>query len=139
MVWRRGKEDKIAWHNYGNAHKYGAETVTVDGVKFQSKREARRWCQLRLMEQAGEIRDLRRQVRFELIPAQYEADITTKTGKKKRGRCIERSCVYIADFAYIQSEKGEYVVEDAKGVRTDAYVIKRKLMLYVHGIQIKEV
>lgn len=90
-----------------------------------------------MLEQAGEIRDLKRQVKFELIPAQFEPDTLTKTGKPKRGKCIERAVCYYADFVY--TENGETVVEDAKGIRTDTYKIKRKLMLYKYGIRIKEV
>lgn len=127
----------MAWQ--ARTHKYNAKKVMVDGEEFDSKREARRWMELRLLEKAGEISDLKRQVRFTLIPAQYEPDITTKTGLKKRGRIIERKCEYVADFAYIQSETGKYIVEDAKGMRTDVYILKRKLMLLMYGIRIKEV
>lgn len=121
------------------ASKYHAQKVTVDGVEFDSKREARRWLQLQRMNELGEIYDLQRQVRFELIPAQFEPDIRGNKGGTKRGRCIERNVVYVADFAYRNAQTGEYVVEDAKGVRTDAYVIKRKLMLYGRGIRVREV
>lgn len=75
---------------------------------------------LRLLERAGKISDLKRQVSFELIP-------------KQNG---ERACSYIADFTYWQD--GQYVVEDCKGYRTEGYKIKRKLMLWVHGIKIHE-
>lgn len=119
--------------------KYGSQRVTLDGETFDSKHELRRWNELKVLERAGEIRDLKRQVRFNLIPAQFEPSKTTKSGRKVRGRCIERKCDYIADFAYIRRDTGEYCVEDAKGMRTDVYRIKKKLMLYVHGIQIKEV
>lgn len=129
----------MAWSGYPRRSKYGANKVTVDGVEFDSKREARRWCQLQMLVKAGEIYDLKRQVSFELIPAQYEPEIRTKTGGTKRGRCIERKCEYVADFAYRSAKTGEYIVEDAKGVRTDVYKIKRKLMLYVHGIAVREV
>ena len=86
---------------------------------------------LRLMERAGLISDLREQVPFELIPAQWEM-----AGGKRR--CVERACKYVADFTYVDNETGETVVEDAKGFRTREYVIKRKLMLRVHGIRIRE-
>ena len=106
--------------------KYGNRKITVDGETFDSQKEYRRWCQLRMLEKAGEIKDLKRQVKYTLIPAQ-------KDGKKT----IERECSYFADFQYTQN--GETVVEDAKGMRTDVYKLKRKLMLYVHGIRISEV
>ena len=102
--------------------KYGNTKVNVDGMHFDSKREAARWQELRLLERAGEISDLRRQVRYELVP-------------KLPG---ERPVDYIADFVY-RDKNGNNVVEDVKGVRTQAYVIKRKLMLWRHGIRIREV
>ena len=119
--------------------KYHAQKVTFDGMEFDSKREMIRWQELRALERNGEIFGLRRQVRFELIPAQYAPDVVTKTGKKKRGACLERKCDYIADFVYSDLRTGEYVVEDAKGMKTEVYKIKRKLMLYIHGIRVKEV
>lgn len=121
--------------------KYGNKKITVDGVTFDSKKEYLRWCELRLLERAGQIADLQRQVKYELIPAQYEEfeRYSTKTGKRlKNGtRCVEKECSYIADFVYKQN--GQTVVEDTKGVRTEAYIIKRKLMLHIHGIKIREV
>lgn len=119
--------------------KYHAQKVTFDGMEFDSKREMIRWQELRALERNGEIFGLRRQVRFELIPAQYAPDVVTKTGKKKRGACLERKCDYIADFVYSDLRTGEYVVEDAKGMKTEVYKIKRKLMLYMNGIRVKEV
>ena len=80
---------------------------------------------------------MQRQVKFLLIPAQYEKVIDGK-GKLKQ-KCIERECVYVADFQYINTRTGELVVEDTKGVRTKDYIIKRKLMLSVHSIKIKEI
>lgn len=129
------------WNNYGGkpGNKYGAKSTVVDGIRFDSAKEARRWQQLRLLEKAGAIRDLQRQVEFELIPAQYEPPKTLKSGRKVRGRCIERKASYFADFAYIQSDTGEYIVEDAKGMRTDVYKLKKKMVLYKYGIQIREV
>lgn len=121
--------------------KYGNKKITVDGVTFDSKKEYLRWCELRLLERAGQITDLKRQVKYELIPAQYEEfeRYSTKTGKRlKNGtRAVEKECSYIADFVYKQD--GQTVVEDTKGYRTEAYIIKRKLMLYFHGIRIREV
>ena len=103
--------------------KYGNRKITdpATGFVFDSKAEFIRWCELRIMEKAHQISDLQRQVKYELIP-------------KQKG---ERACTYLADFVYKDSD-GNTVVEDTKGVRTDAYRIKRKLMLWVHGIRIKE-
>lgn len=103
--------------------KYRNVRVTVDGHKFASKREAARYRVLRDMEQRGEIYDLKLQVPFVLIP--------------KQGR--ERAVRYVADFVYDEPPLFRRVVEDVKGFRTPDYVIKRKLMLHVHGIAIREV
>jgi hypothetical protein len=89
---------------------------------YASKAEARRAYELQMMERARKISNLRQQVPFEVVP-------------KQEG---ERPAVYIADFVYI-NEQGQQVVEDVKGVRTREYILKRKLMLHVHGIRIKEV
>lgn len=129
---------------YAKKSKYGADRVEikqVDGsvIKFDSKREAKRFIELRWLEQAGEITGLERQVKFVLIPAQREPDTVGKRGGVIKGKLIERECAYVADFVYFDTKTGEKVVEDAKGVRTTEYVIKRKLMLYIHGIRIKEV
>ena len=120
--------------------KYGAKKVTVDGITFDSKKEANRWCELRLMERAGVITGLERQVKFVLIPAQYErCERFGKNGKRLEDarRCVEKEVSYVADFTYY--ENGKLVVEDTKGFRTKDYIIKRKLMRYVHGIAIKEI
>lgn len=130
--------------------KYRSKKITVDGVTYDSQKEYRRWCELNLLQKAGKITGLDRQVAFELIPAQKR---TIETGEKYKRNdlargivkgnpktkevCLEQSCVYIADFVY--HEDGMQVVEDTKGVRTADYIIKRKLMLWVHGIRIKEV
>jgi hypothetical protein len=106
--------------------KYHSRKITVDGITFDSRKEYRRFCELSLLERAGEITDLQRQVKFELIPSQ-----------RIDGKVVERPCTYIADFVYKQA--GETVVEDTKGYRTTDYIIKRKLMLWVHGIRIQEV
>jgi hypothetical protein len=117
--------------------KYGAKKVTVNGITFDSQKEYRRFRELVLLERAGRIQDLQRQVKFVLIPAQYEPDTIGKRGGVKRGKLIERECSYIADFVY--TEDGKQVVEDTKGFRTADYIIKRKLMLKEHGIRIKEI
>lgn len=106
--------------------KYKNRKLTIDGEVFDSQREYARYRELALLERAGQISDLKRQVRYELIPTQ-----------RIGGKVVEKSCAYIADFVY--TENGETVVEDTKGFRTRDYIIKRKLMLHVHGIRIKEV
>ena len=98
-----------------------AVKTSFNGIVFDSKKEAHRYYELSILQAAGEISDLQRQVTYELIP-------------KQDG---ERACTYKADFVY--QENGKTVVEDVKGVRTDAYTIKRKLMLWVHGIKIREI
>ena len=120
--------------------KYHSKKIIVNGEKFDSKKEHSRFKQLSLLEKAGVITNLKRQVKYELIPAQYETfERYGKTGKRlKDGRkCVENAVTYYADFVY--ETDGKTVVEDAKGVKTKDYIIKRKLMLYVHGIKISEV
>lgn len=109
--------------------KYGAQKTEYDGIVFDSKREAMRWRELALLQRAGEIADLRRQVKFILVPAQVD----------ENGKIAERAVSYVADFVYSDMRSGETVVEDAKGMHTREYIIKRKLMRYVHGIRIREV
>ena len=123
--------------------KYGSKKITINGETFDSHKEYRRFCELQLLQRAGKIKDLQRQVRFELIPAQYETyeRYSDKTGKRLKDgkRCVEESCVYVADFVY--TENGKQVVEDTKSdpTKTKDYKIKRKLMLYIHGIRIQEI
>lgn len=122
---------------FSNGSKYNAKKTEYNGMTFDSKRELKRYKELELMEKCGEIKNLRRQVKYVLIPAQREPDIIGVKGGVKKGRVIERECSYTADFVY--EEDGETVVEDSKGFKTKDYSIKRKLMLYVHGIKIREV
>jgi hypothetical protein len=117
-------------------NKYNSRKVAVDGIAFDSVREARRYKELKLMQQAGKISDLRLQVPFELVPALYEhsGEIYTKgkrKGQPKRGKCIEKAVIYKADFVY--TENGCQIVEDAKGVPTKDYIIKRKLFKQIYG------
>ena len=118
------------------------KVVTAEGV-FDSVHEYQRYLELKIMERAGRISDLQRQVKYELLPAIYETyeRYSEKTGKRlKNGRkLIEHGVSYVADFVYKDLETGQTVVEDAKGVRTDDYIIKRKMMLRFHGIKIREV
>lgn len=126
----------MAWNNH-NRSKYGSKKVEYNGMVFDSKRECRRYKELEIIQQLGLISELRRQVKFVLIPAQREPDTIGKRGGKIKGELIEREVSYIADFVYIENDKT--VVEDAKGMRTPEYILKRKMMLYFYGIRIKEV
>lgn len=116
--------------------KYGSQKVRVGGLTFDSKKEYRRWCELSLLEKAGKIQNLRRQVKFVLLPAQYGPEAIGPRGGVKPGKLLEREVSYIADFTYTMD--GKPIVEDAKGFKTADYILKRKMMLYFHGIQIKE-
>lgn len=107
----------------GGGNKYGAKRVGGNA----SRKEHNRAAQLLMMQRAGIISNLRQQVRFNLIPPQRDY----------AGTLIERACDYIADFVYTD-DQGNVVVEDTKGFRTRDYIIKRKLMLFVHGIRLKE-
>ena len=109
--------------------KYHSKKNVVDGITFDSEREAWRYGELMALRLAGEIRDLELQKSFELIPVQRDS----------AGRVIERAVRYKADFYYYDVRRRCFVVEDTKGVRTDDYIIKRKLMLWVHKIKIKEI
>ena len=128
MVEDDGKELFMKYHN---------KKIVIDGQVFDSKKEGYRYRELMLLERSGQITDLQRQVKYTLIPAQREPDTIGKRGGVKKGKLIEREVSYIADFVY--RENGELVVEDTKGIRTKDYIIKRKLMLYVHRIRIKEI
>ena len=105
-------------------------------MTFDSRKEFNWYRELQRLEAAGRIENLRRQVPFELIPEQRELDVLGPKGGRKPGKLIERSCKYIADFVYRQD--GKTIVEDCKGMRTPEYKIKRKLMLWRHGIRILE-
>lgn len=122
---------------YSSGRKYRNTKTVVDGMEFDSRKEAKRYQELKLLEQCGEISDLRCQEKFILIPTQREPDIVGVRGGIKKGKVIEKECAYIADFVYIQD--GKKVVEDTKGFRTKDYIIKRKLMLYFYGITIREI
>ena len=122
--------------------KYHSKKITVNGIIYDSKKEYKRHCELLLLEKAGAITHLQRQVKFILIPAQHETfERYGKKGQRLKdgSRCLEKECAYIADFVYHNFASNEVVVEDTKGFKTKDYIIKRKLMLWVHGIKIKEV
>ena len=122
--------------------KYHSKKTSVDGIIFDSKKEAKRYRELKLLEQAGEIANLQRQVKYTLIEPQYipTGEIYKRGSKKGQPKMelAERECAYYADFVYTD-KTGNTVVEDTKGMKTQDYKIKRKLMLYKHGIRIKEV
>lgn len=117
--------------------KYHSKKITLNGITYDSKKEATRHYELLMLERSGMISDLKRQVEFELIPAQREPDRVGVRGGIIKGKTIEHAVKYVADFVY--TEGGKTVVEDTKGVKTKDYIIKRKLMLHIHGIRIKEV
>lgn len=111
-------------------NKYNAQKVKVDGIEFDSKKEAQRYGELKLLERCGAISGLELQVEYKLIPSQ-----------KINGKVVERAVKYIADFRY--KENGETVVEDVKGCKKgnayEIFKIKRKLMLERYGIRVREV
>ena len=119
--------------------KYKNKKVYVNDMQFDSRKEAKRYIVLLDMQEHGLISDLQTQVKYVLIPAQREPDKVGVRGGKIKGKLIERECAYIADFVYLDKRTGEMVVEDTKGFKTTDYKIKRKLMLHVHGIRIKEI
>lgn len=102
--------------------KYKNRKTTIGDIVFDSKKEAERYIILKEFEKRGAISDLRIQVKFELIP---------KCGKN-------RACSYYADFVY-RDKDGNEIVEDVKGKRTDVYTLKKKLLMWRYGIEIKEV
>ena len=115
-------------YRYGNNSKYKAKKTVIDGQKFDSRKEAARYQELCFLEKQGIIRNLQRQVKFVLIPSQ----------RGKDGKVVERECSYYADFVYTL-KNGEKIVEDVKGMKTEVYKLKRKMMRYFHGIEITEV
>lgn len=128
-------------------NKFGAKKVVTAEGTFASIHEYQRWLELRLLERAGKIFNLKKQVPYELITTQREASTEVykagpQKGLPKPGAVIEKACSYVADFVYLD-ENGNTVVEDAKGLKKgaayDLFVIKRKLMLERHGIRIREV
>lgn len=110
--------------------KYKSKKVIVNGITFDSKKEAKRYQELALLEKAGKIKDLKCQAKYVLIPSQ-----------KIDGKVVERPCTYVADFVY--TKDNETIVEDVKGYRRSTayavFAIKRKLLLKEHGIRIKEI
>ena len=110
---------RIQYHN--------RKTTLPTGKTFDSQREALRYNELTVLAKAGYIADLKRQVKFTLIPKQ----------RLKSGKAL-RECAYVADFTYTDTRTGEHIVEDVKGHRTPEYIIKKKLMLHLYGIEVTE-
>lgn len=108
--------------------KYGNTKVREGDMVFDSKAEHKRWQYLVLLERAGKISRLQRQVPFELIPAM----------ESSKGKHI-RPTSYVADFTYSVCNTGEFIVEDVKGAVTPEFRLKRKLMLHVHNIEVQEI
>ncbi len=119
--------------------KYGNSKIKNAYGTFDSQLEWSRFLFLSNREKEGEITNLRRQVEYLLIPAQYGTEIKHLKTKDKEVRVLlERSCSYIADYVY--ERNGETIVEDckgAKGIITEAAKIKKKLLLWVHGIELR--
>ena len=108
--------------------KYGSKKVIIDGKKFDSKKEGKRYLELKLLEKANEIKDLELQKVFELLPS-----------FKKNGKTY-RKITYIADFCYFSIREGKYICEDVKGFKTDVYKLKKKMFEYVYkDLELKEI
>lgn len=106
---------------------HNRKTALPTGETFDSQREALRYIDLAILVKSGYITDLKRQVKFTLIPKQ----------RLKSGKAL-RECAYVADFTYTDTRTGEHIVEDVKGHRTPEYIIKKKLMLHLYGIEVTE-
>ena len=124
---------------YAPRNKYHARKVNICGIEFDSKKEGMRWLLLKDMERNGEISGLRRQVPFELLPAIYR-DVTVhlKTKDKVERKLVQRAVHYVADFVYTDKD-GKQIVEDTKGLRLPDYILKKKMMLALLGIEITEI
>lgn len=119
-------------------NKYHAKKVEFYGITFDSKKEGLYYLKLKDMERRGEITDLRLQVPYELLPAIYRDDVVhLKTKDKVVKKLIQRAVTYVADFVYVQD--GKEVVIDAKGMRLPDYILKKKMMLALKGIEVIEV
>lgn len=130
-VIERPRPSLTAWRDspaVKGRRKYANEPTVFDGIRFDSKAEARRWGDLQLLLRAGVIRDLQRQVRYVLVP---------KQARPSGG--VEREKAYVADFQYTDAKTGRTVVEDVKGAEPAVWGLKRALMLQVHGVEIRVV
>lgn len=121
--------------DFGTASKYRNKIKEVDGIAFDSTKEANCYKELKRCKTEGEIKDFEMQKRYELIPAQYAT--VPVNGRLKR-QCVERAITYLADFV-VYFHDGEITVLDCKGHKTEAYRIKKKLLMMVHKLRIKEV
>lgn len=117
------------YRSYKNkTNKYSNEKIIVDGIEFDSKLEARRWQQLNLLQKAGNIKDLRRQIKFELQPSYIKNDK------------VIQSINYVADFVYYDLNKRQFIIEDTKGYKTEIYKLKKKILEYKYPeLEIKEI
>lgn len=111
--------------SYRDYTKYKNHKVETDEGTFDSKKEYKRWQELKILERGGKITKLQRQVPYLLVPTQRTETVT------------ERAVKYIADFVY--ERDGKIIVEDTKGFKTPEYIIKRKLMLFFYGIEVREI
>ena len=107
---------------FNSENKYHNRKVTVDGITFDSVKEASRWQELKLLEKAGEITGLTRQQKIELVPKSN----------------LFRAVYYIVDFIYFDKQKNKTIYEDVKGMKTDVYKLKKKLLYWRHGIEVTE-
>ena len=121
-------------------NKYHNTKTEVDGIVFDSKKEAKYYLYLKQLEKEGKITDLQRQVQYELVPAVWRDEIVhLKTKDKTVRRLVQRAINYVADFVYTDTATGATQVIDAKGFRLETYKLKKKMMRAFHGIDIKEV
>ena len=120
--------------------KYRNRKAEVDGITFDSRKEARFYLFLKDAERRGEITGLRLQVPYEIIPAIHEEEVVhLKTKDKVVTRCVQKAVHYVADFVYTEKATGKEFVVDVKGVRTEGYKLKKKMMRAFNGIEITEV
>lgn len=130
--------DKYMEYQYNKKSKFHNEPITVDGVRYDSKNEYRRHCFLHMLEQAGEISNLRYHVNYELIPAVTEEVVEhLKTKDKIVTKKIQSARYYEADFVYVVNKTGQEVVEDFKGQETDLFKFKAALFFYTYKKHIK--
>lgn len=120
-------DGEIVEINDAKPRKYQERKTEIDGIMFDSGDEARRYVQLKMLEAAGEIKDIEIQPKWVLQPS------------FKRGKRTTRAITYRADFRYTEVATGEVVVEDVKGMETEVFRIKAKMLLYVHDIEVKRV
>lgn len=122
-------------------NKYHNTKTEVDGIVFDSKKEAKYYLYLKQLEKEGKITDLQRQVQYELVPAVWRDEIVhLKTKDKVVRRQVQRPIYYVADFVYVNTLDGSTQVVDIKGGKatiTKEFILKKKMMLALKGIDIK--